>query len=754
MKRHSRFPLAAALLSFLASLPLAAQTVEPSAPAGAPKEEPIVLSPFVVNAADDNNGYRTNSTVSGAKIATPLENLPLTIDVINREFINDAHLVSVADAARYVAGVGQYFKNEYDTESFSIRGFNTIALLRNGINFHAVTDTVNVERVEVVKGPAAVLYGVVEPGGLVNYTTKQPTSSAFSSAKVTIGSYNYHRLELDVNQPLNEKKTIAFRMPAAITEADSFQKYVGTKAIFLNPTLTINFSPRTSLTFDYTYRLDRGTWNRGGFFVFNTNDPISGAYIHRPQVTPPQFDDLIGRYNYGQVGPDDYSRREHIYAEIRFNHSFSDNLSFQAAFSEERARMHDTGGFMGLITVPGLERKPVNQLVAADMLVTSLNWLETVRIRQKHYEATFVYKSDWGSVKNNLVTGLSASVAPVNYAAFTWSGGAAPNVPLTAPDSVRFARGNRAAYVPWFTFTDPVVSSNPPDWGSPSLFVADQLAAFDEKLHVLLGYRLQRYNDVGESKGIPQIGAIYALTKSISAYATYSESMRSNGFVSNTVSSTSTPRPMEKAHGFDVGLKMSFRDGMIEGSVAYFKIQKTNVAFTDLTNFIDSNGNILGGDSVLIAGQADSDGFEASFQVKPFKNTQLSLSYAHLNAVDTKDGALNQGARLPGAIKDSFTFLGKYRFTTGALTGFEIGGGGVITLGNVRYFLPSSNYSDIYQRGGYTDLTAFARYNTRVFGKAVTFGLTVNNLTDERYINATFNVAPPRQIFGSVEVWF
>ena len=742
--------LASGLAALAQSAAPADATNAPAAPA--PKDQPIVLNPFTVDSANDNNGYRTNTTTSGSLIATPLVDLPLTIDVINREFMDDAHSLTVADAARFFAGVAQANKNEYDTESFVIRGFTTIDELRNGIFFHGFTDETNIERVEAVKGPAAVLYGIVEPGGIINYTTKQPMDTPLTALKYSFGSYDYNRVDLDLNQPLDSSNTLLFRIPTSYTTANSFQKYVHTNALFTNPTLTFKPTPKTSITFDYTYRRDEGTWNRGGAMTEASYSPDGSQTLVAPQPISGLYAPYAGAYTYGQVGPQDYSSREHTFGEIRLEQAFTANLSLEAEVSQENLRMTDTGGFMRIQPAPGFESNFYQlNLPPSEMVMFTQNFIEKVKEVQRHFEINLFAKQTFGDFSNKLVLGMQGNEAPTDEIDFFWPGFVPTPAPLLAADSQRFNRGNFSSYVPWFSFQDPIITNLTPSWETPDLYATDQFSGFDNKLHILGGLRRQTYSDLGTTKLVPQIGAIYALTKSLSAYATYSESERSNGI--DTI--TNQVRPLEQAKGFDAGLKTSFLDGKVEGSVTYFDITKQNVAYADLTSFINQQtGQLVGNDTEIVAGQEKSKGVEAEMQIRPFDHTQVSLNYSHDDAHDTKDDPRDQGAQLPGAIKDEVTLLAKYRFAGGPLDRLEIGGGGIFTFGNVFYYLPSNAEFLNYQHGAYQDLTAFVHYDLSVCGKPVNVGVSCKNFTNKHYMNATLQVADPREWFASVEVHF
>jgi iron complex outermembrane receptor protein len=752
--------LALCLAPFALVRPAGAQTT-PAVPAPAPvagtnagSGDVVTLSPFTVNEQANSEGYHTNDTTSGSLMATALNDLPLTIDVINRNFIDDASLTSVADAVRYVPGVSQMQKNEYDTENFAIRGFATNDEFRNGIFFHGITDETNIESAEVVKGPAAILYGIVQPGGIVNYITKQPFNTPTTTVKYEYGSYDYSKLDIDLNAPLASGNTLLFRMPMSVTTGNSYIKYEHTNAQFLNPVLVYNPNPSTSITFDYTYRRDTGTWNRGGNVAIQGVD-AEGNIIENPREVTPSYTAYqdVNPYEYGEVGPSDSSNREHTYAEVIVEHRFGEDVNLRVEASQENLRMTDTGSFDEVQNSPAYVGVPLNLIPVSGLVWDNSPFLEQVKEIQRHFEIDAFWKHDFGVLQNKLILGSQGQEAPVNVVNFFWPGAVA-NVPLSSPDSVRFARGNIASYTPWFSFQDPITTSLPPSWSQPDFYLTDQIAGLNNRLHVLIGARDQEFSDIGTRKIVPQGGVVYAIIPEVSAYATYSSADQSNG-ITAAGPLVGTARPTETAKDFDAGLKMNFLDHRLNATLDYYNITEDNVAYSDLTSFLNPNGTLKNQDTELVSGQDTSKGVEAQLDYAPIANLQFTVGYSHDIAVDAVDGPIDQGARLPGAIKDSLTFLGKYTIPTGADSGFDIGGGGVLAFHNIYYYLPASaSYLAAIQYGGYRNYMAFAHYHLKLFGKKVQLGITVKNLTNAHYYSADYTVADPREVFGEVSVQF
>jgi iron complex outermembrane receptor protein len=242
---------------FLALLSLGAATMTAlSAQVSSPtaEGETVNLPTFRVSTERDV-GYQAENSVSATRISTPIANLPFTISAFTQQFITDTAPADLNDIVRYAAGVspgGNEFNSGIDT--FLIRGFSQ-APQRNGFfessQGNIYVDPVNIERVEVVKGPAALLYGQVGPGGTVNYITKQPEDKPFAIVSVEGGTYSHHRETIDINQPLL-KDTLLFRFNAAYTQAFNYEVISSpSRTTVLSPSLTWKITPKVSLKLDY-----------------------------------------------------------------------------------------------------------------------------------------------------------------------------------------------------------------------------------------------------------------------------------------------------------------------------------------------------------------------------------------------------------------------------------------------------------------------------------------------------------------------
>lgn len=236
---------------------LSAQTTPASSPSvGTQQEESaVVMNPFQVTTSGDI-GYKAASSVSATRIDTPIANLPFAISAITPEFMKDTNAVSLYDAVRYSAGVSSGARGfNSGSDAFNIRGF-TQAPQRDGFlesdRGNTYVDTVNLERVEIVKGPASLLYGQIAPGGTANYITKRPVTRSFAIVSLAGGSYDYLRSTADINQPLVSDKLL-FRINASWNNELQYVEHSESKTTVVAPVATWNITPTSMLRVSYQW---------------------------------------------------------------------------------------------------------------------------------------------------------------------------------------------------------------------------------------------------------------------------------------------------------------------------------------------------------------------------------------------------------------------------------------------------------------------------------------------------------------------
>ncbi len=249
---------------------LIAQEVDESEDSDTTEQEEIEeLSPFEVSVEGDRGYYATN-TISGSRISTALQDMPMPIEVITSEFIEDTGALDLRESLKYSAGVildsqndaganlddvpggvhnGGGATNNISSTTIKIRGFVTDNSLRKGFRRQHGSDSINIDRVEVVRGPAALLYGIGNFGGIVNYLPKRPLGINQTTVTALVGKDALYRATIDHTAPIND--TLGYRVTAAAETANHWTFEQSRDKWFVSPVIEWQPFTKSKLTLDF-----------------------------------------------------------------------------------------------------------------------------------------------------------------------------------------------------------------------------------------------------------------------------------------------------------------------------------------------------------------------------------------------------------------------------------------------------------------------------------------------------------------------
>jgi catecholate siderophore receptor len=237
------------------------QSVEVSSPVVDLPE--IVLAVAPVRAAmtvSERTGYLAPASSSATKTLTPLRDVPQSITVVTNEQIQDQMMTSIGDVVRYVPGVTAS-QGENNRDQLVIRGNSTSADffldgVRDDVQYYR--DVYNLDRVEALKGPNAMIFGRGGAGGVINRVTKEAGPTPLREITIDGGSYGDKRFTVDLDQPVNDK--FACRVNGMYENSGNFRDYVNLERYGIDPTITINPSKNTRITLGYeNFRDNRGS---------------------------------------------------------------------------------------------------------------------------------------------------------------------------------------------------------------------------------------------------------------------------------------------------------------------------------------------------------------------------------------------------------------------------------------------------------------------------------------------------------------
>jgi iron complex outermembrane recepter protein len=650
----------------------------------AQSDEPIEL---VVTGEQDN--YRVTDSSTGTKTDTPLRDIPQSIQVIPQQILRDQQITGLDDALRNAPGVSQSF-NSAANNFFSIRGFEAAAtnLLRDGLVdplAGQLNELTSIERVEVLKGPASVLFGLGNPGGVINLVSKRPLSDPFYAIDATVGSYSFYRGALDLPGPLNDSKTVLYRLNTAYRNRGSFVDFYSGEQFNISPVVSVAIGDKTNLTLEGEYIDARDSYISGV--------PVIGTVLPNPNG------EVSRNRNFGE--PSDEITQTITRLGYQLEHKFSDNWSLRNAF---RFTFRDYS-----------DRQTIPVSLDADNRTFNRFYRE-YDLENTNYTLTtnLVGKFSTGSIQHQLLFGVDWNRLE-NFS---------PRYIQRQAESIDIF--NPVYGLPLGEITFDEFSDNS-ETNSLGIYLQDQIALTDN-LKLLLGGRFdtydQKYEDFTnntESSGSdsafsPRFGIVYQPIPAISLYASYTRSFTPpNGTFFFGVDSTLQP---ERGTQYEIGVKADL-NSRLSATLAFFDLTRTNVSTADPNNE---------GFTIQV-GEQNSKGIELSLAGEIVPGWNIFAGYAYIDARITEDNTFAVGNRLPNTPEHSFNLWTTYEIQQGELQGLGAGIG-LFFVGD-----RAGDLDNTYDVPSYVRTDAAIFYNRDRFRVALNF----KNLFDVDYFESALS---------------
>lgn len=607
--------------------------------------------------------------------------------------------------------------------------------------FEGPTDLANIERIEVLKGPSAILYGRGEPGGVVNFVIRTPTlfENRFSLQQ-QIGSYEFYRTQLNANwAPVPD--SLAIRLDGAYENSESFIDFVEGERFFIAPALLWQIGDNTALTFRGEYSNDDRSSSTG--FPFIDGRVLPGVPYSRYFGEP---DDSIINFE---------TWRGLLTLDHRWNESHVTKLSLHGVLTEADGLNLLLFNFAGPVQDPDTgEISRIAELVdfSGEYFTARLDhvWDATIYAGNTSASSGFGFPE----VKNQLL--ISAEFdSQTNKRERILSG----HTPLD-PFDPNYTGYSPLPLVPIPDFPT-TFGDNAKDEGRATSILLIDRVSFGEKVFLSLGGRYESFeaesrfaftgtdafgpgaeNELDEDTFNPFVGLLVKPLSSLSLYAAYAESTYSFQNIGLRTVSGESLDP-ERSRLFETGLKAELLDGNVFATLSLFQIDKRDVAGTDSDNpFFSIN-----------AGEERSRGVEFDITGEPLPGLLVTANYAYIDAEITDDPAdLNTGNRLSGVPEHSGGLFATYEIRRGILNGLGLGGG-VFVSDSVQ--VNNANTGDL-DDWAQTDVLIFYRR------EHVSLQVNVKNLFDEEFFFAgggegdTTEVqrAAPRAVIATLRVQF
>ncbi|MHC5747620.1 MAG: TonB-dependent siderophore receptor [Nostoc sp.] len=650
-----------------------------------PQEEPAAQQdePIELVVTGEQDGYRVQDATTATKTDTPLRDIPQSIQVVPREVLEDRNVRSLAEAVETVSGVvdGADY-NGSPAQDFIIRGFEQGGSFRNGyrdVNSYGLTGVGTIDRVEVLKGPASVLFGAVEPGGIINIVTKQPLSEPYYKLEFEAGNRDFYQPSIDFSGPLNDDKTLLYRFNVSYQTSDGFQDFVNTNLTTVAPTISWKLGDRTDLTLYYEYINFKGTFEQYTSVLSDNTFLPRSFYQGYPDEA--YVDNTTQKFGY------------------TVSHEFSDNWQIRNNFS--------------VVTGRNAEEYTLATAVVNDQSLRQFAQDRDFTTDNYFGQIDLLGKFNTGSISHQILIGFDFNSYIQTFARSIASN--VPNLDIVNPnyDITSFNYGPR--------------SSSTDRSQSYGIYLQDQIMFLDN-LKLLIGGRFDwitgdNTNDVtGEtienpenSAFSPRIGLVYQPSKSISLYTSYSQS-----FVPVT-GSNPDGEIFEPTRGtqYEVGIKGDFLEGRLSTTLAAYQIAKSNI-LTDDPNNDDS-------DYFIQVGEQRSRGIELDVTGEILPGWKAIASYAYTNAEVTEDNDIPVGNRLVSVPKNQASLWTTYEFQNSNLKGLGFG------LGLFYVGTRSGDSANSFEIPDYLRTDAAIYYRRDGF-KA---GINIRNLFDTDYIRTS-----------------
>ncbi|MFQ4144493.1 TonB-dependent siderophore receptor [Chlorogloeopsis sp. ULAP02] len=596
-----------------------------------PQEEPAGEDePIELVVTGEQDGYRVQDASTATRTDTPLRNIPQSIQVVPQQVLKDQQVTRLSEALRNTPGVARGGTTPRFTfvEDALIRGFDANYLV-NGLSsltdFAPIFEASNIESVEVLKGPASVLYGRGFTGGIVNLVTKQPLSKPYSLLEFSAGSFNFYRGSVDFSGPLNDNRTVLYRFTGAAQTTESFFDFYDAQRYSLAPTLTWQISDRTKITFEANYAQATQPFDLGL--------PAVGTILPNPNGKIPR-DRYVSE-------PSDQGQYEALTLGYDFQHRFSDNLEIRNAF-----RFVDFNIDRQAVFSLGLD--PDGRTL--NRRFQSPNFGELVY----NLDTYVIGKFNTGSIKHEIVAGVNLFRRDSTLAGFNRSA-----APIDLFDPVYGQPlGDVIDRYDNLTRTDSV-----------GFYLQDQIA-LTNNLKLLLGGRFditsQKSEDFLESTSSfqqdeafsPRLGIVYQPIPALSFYGSYSRSFLP---VVGRTADGSLFNP-ERGTQYEIGVKADLSD-QLAATLAFYDLTRSNVETADLEN----------PDFSIQTGEQQSQGIEFNIAGEILPGWDIIAGYAYTDAKITKDNTFAVGNNINNIPKHAFNVWTTYKLQEGDLKGLGFG---------------------------------------------------------------------------------
>jgi iron complex outermembrane receptor protein len=674
----------------------------------------------------ETNGYTAPEVSTISKIDVPIGQIPLSVQVVPNGVIRDQLALRLPDITRNVSGVQTNFGYGALYEAFALRGFETNVTLRNGERVsggigRSSVDVANIEDVEVLKGPAAMIYGRLEPGGMINVVTKKPLDGRHYSLQQEFGSYDLYRTTLDATGPITSDGSLLYRGIFSFLDSNQFITFAPHgRTYFVAPSVSWRPIDKLIVNANVEYR---------------NMDPLIANGI--PAIGNRPADIPIALYLGGDIGDQANVRRKLLdfNASYQFTPNWNIRGSVAAAFDDIDFEQF-FGGSLEEITGPTFGD------------YTNIPWFDKRRSNGTNVVLDLNGHFRTDALSHNLLLGSDYYNLDFSDRGFVngWA-------PVDMMNIFRPVFRRSTAYGAHAS-----LATTPPDWTSVGttqwhgIYAQDQIGLL-RSVRLLVGGRYDwteteagsitlEYADPGSTlddvsktkanqhKFSPLLGLIYQPLPWLSFYGNYVSSLGTWG-TSNVIAVNikGHPLPAQQSHSYEGGLKIETLGGRFRSTLAIFDLTKTHVATRDLSSPDPT--------ALRAIGEAHSTGVEVDISGTLTSRLSVIASYAYTDAKFSKDNNGLQDLLIANVPRHSGSLWLRSEIIRQKLSG----GAGVFARGQRQ-----GDNENTFQLPGYATIDAFVAYSFHLGERGrLTPQVNFINLLDKRYfLNTNVYDAFPR----------
>ena len=669
--------------------------------------------------------------------------LPQAVVTVGESVIKNQQAQRLSDVIKNVNGVYLGTARASTQEAFYARGysFSSTNMFKNGsrVNSGAMPEVSSLESVEILKGGAAILYGNVAPGGVLNMVTKKPKFELGGEVSLRAGSYNLFKPAFDIYGPISNK--IAYRVNGTFESADSYRDQVSSKRYYVNPSLLFKLGSKTELIVEGDYLKHEFTPDFG---IGTLNDSTKGI---RPATVPD-----VPRSRFMGT-PWQYNTTDQSTASVTLNHSFNTNwkLNTVVSYQQFKRDYYSVERIQALYTPLGDWARPLGRVDTKEKYLTG----------QVNLNGNF----KTGKMDHIVLAGIDADRYMTNTYNYDIQGKIYDTINILDPNKfvsrTDIPVANRTTFVEtpvtrFGAYVQDLISLTPKIKLLAGIRWSLQESSGADTTFLLKGDSLASGKFTSANAFSPRVGLVYRFKPNVSFFASYS-----NSFSVNTGQDIyGSVLPPSIIDQLELGVKNIFLDGRLTVNLTAYKIINNNLAQTAQS---DRNGNPNSNSNLKeLTGQTTSNGVELDVMANFMKGLSVVAGYSYndmhyTNTPDTK-GSFVEGERLVNTPAHTANGSIFYTFSHGALNRLKLGAS-VFYVGD-RFggwnntILPTQGYSRLIPVDGFTTVDISAGYSIKRFSLLAKLSNLTNTYNYYVHENYSINPIAPRQLIATVAYKF